>query len=67
MGKSSEEIADIALRDGVGYAIHCINADEIEDPELRQKWREAADLLKQIGRILTHAITEDGYEYERPL
>ena len=50
---SIREVADLVENEGIGYAIECyLGADEIEDENLRDKWRRVGVLIGEIREIL---------------
>lgn len=48
-----EEVAVIVDNEGLGYAIaHYMSEDEIDDPILKEKWKQTSKLLKEIEDML---------------
>jgi hypothetical protein len=50
---SVQEVAEIVESEGLGYAITgYLDADKIEDETLRELWKQAADILGKIEKII---------------
>jgi len=57
---TKQEVADIVDSEGLGYAITSyISGDDIDDPILREKWKEADKLLGEIQSILPEPYEND--------
>ena len=56
---SLEEIAIVLLDEGLGCAIqnpHNICVDQIDDPIVREKWKQTKDLLDEIESLLPDGL-----------
>jgi len=51
--KTIEDLYYIVENEGLGYAVaDYVNADTIEDDEMRNLWKEAEEASKKVQRIL---------------
>ena len=50
---TNEEVAYYVENEGLGYAITCgMSGNDIEDPVLKEKWKQAVKLLSEIENML---------------
>ena len=50
---TNQEVANIVDSEGLGYAIlNYLSSNEIDDPVLREKWKQAETILTDIQNIL---------------
>lgn len=51
--KTKQEVADIVMSEGLGYAIqHYLPSTDIEDEELRMWWNKAENALDKVRNLL---------------
>jgi len=51
--KTLEDIGEIVYIEGLGYAIQSyLNSEDIENEELKIKWKQCAKLMNEIENIL---------------
>jgi len=51
--KTIEDLYDIVQNEGLGYAVSdYVNADTIEDDEMRKLWENASEALKKVEDAL---------------
>ena len=61
---TSKEVAEIVENEGLGYAItQCVSYDDIDDQELKDKWKQAQVLLSEIEDMLPD-INDDNEDIE---
>ena len=59
---TTEEIVQLIDNDGLGYSIEFgLDAGEIDDPDLADKWDQASKLICEIRGILPDDLDDDGY------
>ena len=57
--KSIEEVANICINEGLGYAIqHYLDSEEIENEELARLWKGASGALNRIEAFLNEHLKE---------
>lgn len=57
---TNKEVSSIVENEGLGYAIaHYMSGDDIEDPILKEKWKQAQILLREIESMLPDPYDDD--------
>jgi len=57
---TNQEVANIVINEGLDHAIlHYVSSDEIDDPILKEKWKEADKLLSEIDSMLSDLYKND--------
>lgn len=58
---TNQEIANIVDSEGLGYVIlDYLSSDEIDDPVLKEKWKQAENILTDIQNMLPEP-SDEGY------
>lgn len=56
---TNQEISNIAKNGILGYIVRYMDIDQIEDPILKEKWKQAQVLLREIESMLPDPYDEN--------
>ena len=59
MKVTNKELAEVISYEGIGYAVINVSADELDDEDVAELWRQAQMLLQEISDKLGCLIDEE--------
>jgi len=65
MKVTNKELAEVINYEGIGYAVINVSADELDDEDMVDLWRQAQMLLQEISDKLDCFVEEEDSDYAR--